>query len=67
MKRIYISTAEASRRLGISSRTVLALLHAGELDGYAHTTAIAGRVHAWKIEESSIEGYIRRQRIRIPA
>ncbi len=66
MHETYISTAEAARRLGIGRETVLALLHAGELKGYAQTTATSGRVHAWKIEESSIDGYVSRQRRRIP-
>lgn len=64
---VHISTREAARRLGISPRTVVALIHAGQLTGYPHTTAISGRVHAWKVEESSIDGYVRRQQRRIPA
>lgn len=67
MTETFISTREAGRRLGVHPRTVLALIHAGELKGYAHTTQISGRVHAWKVEESSIDGYVSRQRRRIPA
>ena len=67
MTEVYISTKEAGRRLGIHYRTVVALIHAKELKGYAQTTAVSGVVHAWKVEESSIDGYISRQRRRIPA
>ena len=64
---VFVSTSEAARKLGICSKSVLALLHAGELDGYAHTTAISGRVHAWKVAERSIDAYVARQRRRISA
>ena len=67
MTETYISTKETARRLGICTKSVLALIHAGELAGYAHTTAISGRVHAWKVEQSSITTYVARQRRRIPA
>jgi excisionase family DNA binding protein len=64
---VHVSTKEAARRLGTHQATVLALLHSGELDGYAQTTAISGRVHAWKVEEASIRAYIERQRRKVPA
>lgn len=67
MNDTYLSTAEAARRLGICTKSVLALLHAGELRGYAHTTRKSGRVHAWKVAESSLQGYVARQQRRIPA
>ncbi len=67
MTEVFVSTAEAARQLGICTKSVLALIHAGELAGYAHTTAISGRVHAWKVEQSSITAYVARQRRRIPA
>lgn len=65
MAEVYISTGEASKRLGQSIPTVMALLHAGELSGYPQTTAISGRIHAWKIAESSIDAYVRRQRVKV--
>jgi excisionase family DNA binding protein len=67
MTEVYISTPEAARRLGTTRETVAALLHAGELSGYAQTTAISGRVHAWKVAESSIDAYVACQRRKIPA
>jgi transposase len=63
----YISTREAARRLGIHPKTIAAMLHAGELEGYAQTTAISGVVYAWKIEESSIDAYVRRQQRKVVA
>lgn len=63
----YVSTKEAARRLGISAKTVRALLHAGDLKGYPQTTATSGQVHAWKIAEGSIDAYVTRQQRRIPA
>lgn len=67
MHEVYVSTNEAARRLGLCTKSVLAMLHAGELSGYAFTTAISGRVHAWKIADSSIQAYVARQQRRIPA
>lgn len=67
MIQVYISTAEAGRRLGISTKTVMALMATGELYGYPQTTAKAGRVHAWKIAESSIDAYVRRQQLKASA
>ncbi len=67
MDAVHISTKEASRRLGVSTKTVRALLHAGELDGYPQTTAISGEVWAWKISTASVEAYIKRQRRKVPA
>lgn len=63
----YVSTREAGRRLGQHPKTIVALIHAGDLDGYAQTTAISGRNHAWKVEERSIRAYIERQRRKVPA
>lgn len=62
---VYISTKEAGCRLGQCAKSVLRLLHAGELDGYAQTTAISGRVHAWKVDEASIDAYVMRQRRKV--
>lgn len=67
MHDVYISTRETARRLGISTKSVRALIYAGELTGYPQTTAISGQVHAWKVAESSIQGYVSRQQRRIPA
>jgi len=67
MSEVYISTKEAGRRLGISTKTVRALLHAGDLKGYPQTTATSGDVWAWKVSEDSIDSYIRRQRAKVPA
>jgi len=67
MSEVYVSTREAARRLGTTRESVVALLHANELAGYPQTTAISGRVHAWKIAESSIDAYVHRQRIKVPA
>jgi excisionase family DNA binding protein len=67
MIEVYISTPETARRLGTTRETVAALLHAGELYGYAQTTAISGRVHAWKIAESSIDAYVCRQQRKVAA
>lgn len=67
MHEVYISTTEAARRLGVCTKSVRAMLHAGDLSGYPHTTAISGQVHAWKIAESSIQAYVARQRRKIPA
>ena len=67
MTETYISTKETARRLGICTKSVRALIYAGELTGYPQTTAISGQVHAWKVAESSIQGYVSRQRRKVSA
>ena len=67
MTEVFVSTKEAGRRLGICPKSVLALMHSGQLSGYPFTTQISGRVHAWRISEASIDAYIARQRRKVPA
>ena len=67
MTEVFVSTKEAGCRLGICSKSVVALLHAGELSGFPFTTAVSGRVHAWRISEASIVAFIARQRRKVPA
>jgi hypothetical protein len=63
----YVSTTKAAQRLGICTKTVRALIAVKELDAYPQTTRLAGTVHAWKVAEDSIDGYIRRQQHRVSA
>jgi hypothetical protein len=63
----YISTTKAAERLGICTKTVRALIAIGELSAYPQTTSLSGTVHAWKVAKDSIDGYIRRQQIRVSA
>lgn len=52
-----VSTTTAAQLLGVCRKTVVALLRAGELDGYPQLTATSRRVHAWKVYTASIAAY----------
>lgn len=54
-----LSTAEAGQLLGVSPRTVAALIRRGHLEGYPiHTSG--GRIHAWRATASGVAAYQRR-------
>jgi excisionase family DNA binding protein len=52
----WLSTAEASRRLGINTRTLYRLIDGGEIEAYKF-----GRVI--RVQATDVEGFIERARV----
>mgnify|MGYP000981131300 CR=1 FL=1 len=58
----YVSVPAAASQLGIGVKAVRALIAEKQLDAWPQTTP-GGRIHAWKVSQTSIDSYPRRARI----